>query len=65
MMKLTAIFEVIRVKQEIRETKERYENYVIRSPFDAQDLAATYIAGEDREVFLVRKNSILIPPFTL
>lgn len=63
MMELTAIFEVIRIKQEIRETKEPYENYVIHSPFDAQDLAASYIAGEDREVFLVMmlntKNQVI------
>lgn len=52
-MELTSIFEVIRIKQVISETKELYENYVIRSPFDAQELAASYIADEDREVFLV------------
>lgn len=62
-MELTSIFEVIRIKQVISETKELYENYVIRSPFDAQELAASYIADEDREVFLVMmlntKNQVI------
>ncbi|WP_332633135.1 JAB domain-containing protein [Halalkalibacter flavus] len=52
-MDLEPIFEVVRIKQEIREVSERFANYQIKSPEDAQTLAASYIADEDREVFLV------------
>ena len=62
-MELTTIFEVVRIKQEIRETTEGYDNFIIRSPYDAQELAANYIADEDREVFLVMmlntKNQVI------
>lgn len=52
-MELTSIFEVVRIKQEIREVSEPFGSYQIKSPDDAQKLAASYIADEDREVFLV------------
>jgi DNA repair protein RadC len=52
-MELTTIFEVIRIKQEIRERKAPFTVYKITSPDDAYKLAASYIADEDREVFLV------------
>lgn len=62
-MKLTAIFEVVSIKQEIRETKEGYDNFIVRSPQDAQELAADFIANEDREIFLVMmlntKNQVI------
>ncbi|MFI9225244.1 JAB domain-containing protein [Peribacillus frigoritolerans] len=52
-MELTPIFEVVRIKQEIKETTAPFASYIIRSPQDAQELAASFIADEDREVFLV------------
>lgn len=52
-MELTSIFEVVRIKQEIKESSLPFALYQIRSPEDAQKLAATQIADEDREVFLV------------
>lgn len=52
-MELTSIFEVVRIKQEIKESLELFALYQIRSPQDAQELAAAQIADEDREVFLV------------
>ncbi len=51
-MKLTPIFELVRIKQEIRGTSE-FSSYRIASPGDAQELAVSFIADEDREVFLV------------
>ncbi|MEH6908523.1 JAB domain-containing protein [Neobacillus drentensis] len=52
-MELTSIFEVVRIKQEIKESSVPFALYQIRSPEDAQKLAAAHIADEDREVFLV------------
>lgn len=52
-MEMTPIFEVVRIRQEIRETSDKFTTYQIASPYDAQELAASYIAHEDREVFLV------------
>jgi DNA repair protein RadC len=52
-MELTSIFEVLRIKQEIKESTEPFAHYSIRSPEDAQKLAMAHIADEDREVFLV------------
>ncbi|MGG0288765.1 DNA repair protein RadC [Peribacillus butanolivorans] len=52
-MKLTPIFEVVRIRQEIKETSDPFTTYQIASPNDAQELAASHIANEDREVFLV------------
>ena len=52
-MELTSIFEVLRIKQEIKESTEPFALYSIRSPEDAQKLAMAHIADEDREVFLV------------
>jgi len=52
-MELLSIFEVIRIKQEIKESPAPFAQYVIRSPEDAQSLVASYIADEDREVLLV------------
>ncbi|HER2169439.1 JAB domain-containing protein [Peribacillus phoenicis] len=52
-MELSSIFEVVRIKQEIREVTEQYANYKIQSPEEAHVLAAACIADEDREVFLV------------
>lgn len=62
-MNLESIFEVVRIKQEIREAKEAFAAYKITSPMDAEKLAASYIADEDREVFLVMmlntKNEVI------
>ncbi|MDQ1005253.1 DNA repair protein RadC [Neobacillus niacini] len=52
-MELTSIFEVVRIKQEIKESTVPFALYTIRSPEDAQTLAMAHIADEDREVFLV------------
>ncbi|MGJ3195867.1 JAB domain-containing protein [Peribacillus frigoritolerans] len=52
-MELTPIFEVVRIKQEIRELVEPFAAFQIRNPEDARELAAAQIANEDREVFLV------------
>ncbi|WP_028390167.1 JAB domain-containing protein [Bacillus cihuensis] len=62
-MALTPIIEVVRIKQEIRESSE-FSSYRIASPGDAQELAVSYIADEeDREVFLVMmlntKNQVI------
>ncbi|MBA9029404.1 JAB domain-containing protein [Peribacillus huizhouensis] len=62
-MALTPIIEVVRIKQEIRESSE-FSSYRIVSPGDAQELAVSYIADEeDREVFLVMmlntKNQVI------
>jgi DNA repair protein RadC len=63
MMELTTIFEVIRIKQEIKESTAPFTVYRITSPDDAHKLAASYIADEDREVFLVMmlntKNQVI------
>ncbi|KMY49727.1 hypothetical protein [Peribacillus loiseleuriae] len=52
-MELNPIFEVVRIKQEVRETSEPFSSYRIASPGDAQELAVSIIADEDREVFFV------------
>ena len=52
-MELTPIFEVVRIKQEIREMVEPFVAFQSRKPEDARELAAAQIANEDREVFLV------------
>jgi DNA repair protein RadC len=52
-MKLETLFEVVRIKQEIREVQAPFANESIRSPENAAKLAEAYIADEDREVFLV------------
>ncbi|MED4455616.1 JAB domain-containing protein [Metabacillus fastidiosus] len=62
-MELKPIFEIVRIKQEIKESTEPFARSIIRSPEDAQNLAASYIADEDREVFLVivlsTKNEVI------
>ncbi|MCM3598104.1 DNA repair protein RadC [Metabacillus idriensis] len=62
-MQLSPIFEAVRIKQEIREVTAPFACYRITSPMDAQELAASYIADEDREVFLVMmlntKNEVI------
>ncbi|MFF2879153.1 hypothetical protein ACFVR2_22940 [Gottfriedia sp. NPDC057991] len=51
-MELTSIFEVVSIKQEIREVSAPFVNYSIKCPEDAQNLAASFISNEDRDVFL-------------
>ncbi|MED2974235.1 JAB domain-containing protein [Fictibacillus sp. B-59209] len=46
------VYEVVRIKQEIREV-EADETYMVRSPEDAAKVAAGFIGDEDREVFFV------------
>lgn len=54
-MQLQSIFEVVRIKQEIRalEGDFIYESFTIRSPEDCAVVAKGLIGNEDREVFLV------------
>lgn len=62
-MELESIFEVVRIKQEIKESSAPFEMYSISCPEDAQKLACSYIADEDREVLLVMmlntKNQVI------
>ncbi len=62
-MELKPIFEVVRIKQVIRELEEPFTTYTIRSPQDAKELAQAQIGDEDREVFLVMmlntKNQVI------
>jgi DNA repair protein RadC len=53
MAEFVPIFEVVRIKQEIKESSEKFAFYTIRSPEDAMHLAMHHIADDDREVFLV------------
>ncbi|MFB5196348.1 MULTISPECIES: hypothetical protein [unclassified Neobacillus] len=43
-MESMSIFEVVRIKQEIKESQEQFVKYSIRSPEDPQNLADSYIA---------------------
>lgn len=47
------IIEVVRMKQEVKRGRGKYDSFVIRSPHDAIDLIRDLIGDEDREVFLV------------
>jgi DNA repair protein RadC len=49
---MKTIYEVVRIKQVIKEV-EASEKFVIRSPQDAADVAAQFIGDDDREVFFV------------
>ena len=51
-MKMETIFEVVKIKQVLRDV-EVQQSMKIRSPQDAADIAASFIGDEDREVFLV------------
>ena len=51
-MKMETIFEVVKIKQVLRDV-EVQQSMRIRSPQDAADIAASFIGDEDREVFLV------------
>lgn len=51
-MKMETIFEVVKIKQVLRDV-EVQQSMNIRSPQDAADIAASFIGDEDREVFLV------------
>lgn len=53
MAKLNPIFEIVRIKQEVRENHEATEVYKVRSPQDCGMLAVDLIGSEDREVLLV------------
>jgi DNA repair protein RadC len=47
------VFEVVRIRQEIRDLEEDYARHKVGSPADAAELATKVIGDEDREVFLV------------
>lgn len=51
-MKMETIYEVVRIKQVIREV-ESDETFIIRSPQDGAKVAAGFIGEDDREVFFV------------
>ena len=53
MPKFHPIFEIVRIKQEVRENHEATEVYKVRSPQDCGMLAVDLIGNEDREVLLV------------
>lgn len=46
------VYEILRIKQVIQEV-EGGEKYIVRSPQDGANVAATFIGDEDREVFFV------------
>ncbi|MEK4822870.1 JAB domain-containing protein [Priestia sp. FSL R5-0680] len=50
---LDTIFEVVRIKQEIREVESEYALFQIVGPHDAHTVSHQLIGEEDREVFLV------------
>lgn len=47
------IFEVVRIKQEVRESEHESAFYRIQSPEDVAKVAQREIADEDREVFFL------------
>lgn len=47
------IFEVVKIKQEIRESEHPSAWYSIKSPEDVAEIARKEIADEDREVFFL------------
>jgi DNA repair protein RadC len=49
---MKTIYEIVRIKQVIKEV-EAAEQHIIRWPEDAAKVAATFIGDEDREVFFV------------
>lgn len=51
-MELSAIIEVIRIKQEVREEMVALEHAVIQSPASARQIGASFIGEDDCEVFL-------------
>ncbi len=57
------VFEVVRIKQEIRETEHPRAWYQIRSPEDVVEIARQEIADEDREIFFIAclntKNKVI------
>ncbi|MEK5394040.1 JAB domain-containing protein [Margalitia sp. FSL K6-0131] len=62
MHKTQKIYEVVRIKQEIKECDRGLVLEKIKSPEDGAKIAASFIGDEDREVFLViclsTKNTI-------
>lgn len=47
------IFEIVRIKQEIKESNHKYAKYVITFPQAVIDIAMHEIAEDDREIFFV------------
>lgn len=47
------VFEVVSIKQEIRESEHPSAWYNVRSPEDVVDIARKEIANEDREIFFI------------
>ncbi|MED4587671.1 JAB domain-containing protein [Priestia flexa] len=52
-MNFDTIFEVVRIKQELKEVDSEYAMFRVVSPYNAHELAHKLIGDEDREVFLV------------
>lgn len=50
---METIFEVVRIKQEIKETEHPKAWYQVTSPDDVVEIAVKEIADEDREVFFI------------
>lgn len=63
-MELSAIIEVIRIKQEVREEMVALEHAIIQSPDSARQIGSSFIGDDDREVFLVimlnTKNRVIV-----
>lgn len=47
------ILEIVRIKQEIKESNHKYAKYAITSPQAVIDIAMHEIAEDDREIFFV------------
>ncbi|VXC53102.1 hypothetical protein BACI349Y_790001 [Bacillus sp. 349Y] len=51
-MNMKKIYEVVKIKQVIKEVAEE-EKFIIRCPQDGANVAAEFIGDEDREVFFI------------
>ena len=61
-MEMETVYEVVKIKQVIKEV-EADETFIVRSPEDGAKVAANFIGDEDREVFFVMclntKNQVI------
>ena len=51
-MNMSKVYEVVKIKQVIKEVAEE-EKFIIRCPQDGANVAAEFIGDEDREVFFI------------
>ncbi|VXC31804.1 DNA repair protein RadC [Bacillus sp. 349Y] len=51
-MNMKKVYEVVKIKQVIKEVAEE-EKFIIRCPQDGANVAAEFIGDEDREVFFI------------